>query len=93
MYPRNFYVDLTVDSKFNSLLEMLFLKLGMPDLSCSCSWNATYESLLGTNKRFYKPIPLSVSTSIPLIFVRILDVCRLLLIISLAPIDRKWLSF
>ncbi|KAL1813135.1 hypothetical protein ACET3Z_023200 [Daucus carota] len=23
------------------------------------SWNATYESLLGTNKRFYKPIPLS----------------------------------
>ncbi|KAK1392688.1 Germin-like protein subfamily 1 member 15 [Heracleum sosnowskyi] len=23
------------------------------------SWNATYDSLLGTNKRFYKPIPLS----------------------------------
>lgn len=26
-----------------------------------CSWNATYECLLGTNKRFPQPIPLSVS--------------------------------
>ena len=27
----------------------------------SYSWNATYECLLGTNKRFPQPIPLSVS--------------------------------
>lgn len=26
-----------------------------------CSWNATYESLLGTNKPFPQPIPLAVS--------------------------------
>lgn len=40
------------------------------NLPCSCSWNATYESLLGTNKRFYKPIPLSVSISISSFYVR-----------------------
>jgi hypothetical protein len=28
---------------------------------CLCSWNATYESLLGSNKPFTQPIPLSVS--------------------------------
>ena len=26
-----------------------------------CSWNATYENLLGTNKPLPQPIPLSVS--------------------------------
>lgn len=61
------------------------LSLCMSNLSCSCSWNATYESLLGTNKRFYKPIPLSVSTSILLVAIYmcgIYGICRLLLTIN-----------
>ncbi|KAI5680817.1 hypothetical protein M9H77_02044 [Catharanthus roseus] len=44
-------------------VDLMFLQfLGMYSFLPSiynCSWNATYETLLGTNKRFPQPIPLS----------------------------------
>lgn len=29
-----------------------------------CSWNVTYDNLLGSNKPFHQPIPLSVSPAL-----------------------------
>ena len=43
---------------FFSFLILLFI---VDSIAMYCSWNATYESLLGTNKPLPQPIPLPVS--------------------------------
>jgi hypothetical protein len=54
------------------------------DLLCLCSWNATYESLLGTREPFPQPIPLSVSLLCNLLIL--LYFVGVFLLISLFPI-------
>lgn len=54
--------------------------LFLSDLLCLCSWNATYESLLGTRQPFPQPIPLPVSLLCNLVILLLFFFWSILLI-------------
>lgn len=74
--------------------------LCMPKSFWLCSWNATYDSLLGSNKPFPQPIPLGVSVCHinPIRFIADQFFSLILPFFPLTgrsnlEIDRKWLIF
>ncbi len=76
---------------FTSLIGAYFLSLIQP--LCFCSWNATYDSLLTTNKPFPQPIPLPVSCNrqrlFPLLLL-LIHTSTTFLTISWILNDRRW---
>ncbi|KAG5537559.1 hypothetical protein RHGRI_024872 [Rhododendron griersonianum] len=52
-------IDCSFDCSYNRMHGLLTVSAWLKKRFSHCSWNATYESLLGSSKPFSQPVPLA----------------------------------